>query len=117
MDAKLAIVVPDNNIRAEGEECSGATPFRAIHRGTPFTIEDGGGAQVAEGELPTGRATNADPRVDWESERFPTVCVFELEVGLPERERYRLVLPEALPLEFERELLDGDEPLRLVLSG
>ena len=102
VDARLAIVVPDNNIRAEGEECAGATPFRAIHRSTAFTIEDGAGAVVAEGELPTGRATNANPDVDWESDRFPTVCVFEVEVGLPERARFRLVLPETLPVEFER---------------
>jgi hypothetical protein len=116
VDARLEIVVPDNNIRAEGEECAGATPFRAIHRGTSFTIEDGDGGQVADGELPTGRATNADPSIDWESERFPTVCVFQVEVGVPERERYRIVLPETPPLEFARGLL-GDEPLRLVLSG
>jgi hypothetical protein len=115
VDARLAIVVPDNNIRAEGAECSGARPFRAIHRGTTFTIEDGDGAVVAEGELPTGRATNADPNIDWETDRFPTVCVFDVEVGLPERGRYRLVLPETGPLEFERRFL-GDEPLRLVLS-
>ena len=116
VDARLSVVVPDNNIRAEGEECAGATPFRAIHRGTAFTIEDADGAVVADGELPTGHATNADPRIDWESERFPTVCVFEVEVGLPKRDRYSLVLPKTLPLGFERRLL-GDEPLRLVLSG
>jgi hypothetical protein len=116
VDAQLEIVVPDNNIRAEGDECAGARPFRAIHRGTAFTIEDGAGAVVAEAELPTGRATNADPKIDWESDRFPTVCVFEVEVGLPERADYRLVLPDTLPLEFERRFL-GDEPLRLVLSG
>lgn len=117
ISARLTIVVPDNNIRAEGDECSGARPFRAIHRGTPFTIEDGSGAAAAEGELPRGSATNADPGIDWESERFPTHCVFEVEVELPERPRYRLVLPDVLPVEFERSLLDRDEPLRLVLSG
>lgn len=116
LEARLEVVVPDNNIRAEGEECAGATPFRAIHRGTAFTIEDAGGAVVAVGELPAGRATNADPRVNWESDRFPTVCVFEVELGLPERDRYRLVLPETLPLEFARAQL-GEEPLRLILSG
>ena len=116
LEARLEVVVPDNNIRAEGDECAGARPFDAIHRGTAFTIEDGAGAVVAEGELPAGRATNADPSIDWESDRFPTVCVFDVEVGLPERADYRLVLPDTPPLEFERRLL-GDEPLRLVLSG
>lgn len=116
VDARLEIVVPDNNIRAEGDECSGATPFRAIHRGTAFTVEDASGERLADGELPSGRATNADPNVDWETERFPTVCVFDVEVGLPERQSYRLVLPETPPLEFERRRL-GDEPLRLILTG
>ena len=117
ISARLTIVVPDNNIRAEGDECSGARPFRAIHRGTPFTIEDGAGEAVADGELPAGVAVNADPAIDWEDDLIPTVCTFELEVDLPERERYRLVLPEAVPVEFERALLDAEEPLRLVLSG
>jgi hypothetical protein len=115
LEAKLRIVVPDNNVREEGTECSGARPFRAIHRGTPFSVEAGGGV-VAEGELPAGRAENADPSVDWGVERIPTYCVFDLEVDLPERARYRLLLPEAVPLEFDRSLL-GDEPLRLVLIG
>jgi len=116
IDADLRIVVPDNNVREEGVECSGARPFRSIHRGTAYSIEDGAGDVVADGELPAGQAVNADPSVDWGVERIPTVCVFDVEVELPERTRYRLVLPDALPVEFERGLL-GDEPLRLVLSG
>jgi hypothetical protein len=116
IDAELRIVVPDNNIREEGVECAGARPFRAIHRGTAYSIEDGAGDVIADGELPTGRAENADPSVDWGVERIPTVCVFDVEVDLPERARYRLVLPDTRPVEFERRLL-GDEPLRLVLSG
>jgi hypothetical protein len=117
VEARLMVVVPDNNIREEGSECAGASPFRAIHRGTAYTIEDGSGAVVAEGELPSGVATNADPAIDWERDLIPTVCTFDLEVGLPDRARYELVLPETLPLEFERSLLERDEPLRLVLSG
>ena len=116
IDAELRIVVPDNNIREEGVECAGARPFRAIHRGTDYSIEDPAGEVVADGELPPGRAENADPSVDWGVERIPTVCVFDVDVDLPERARYRLVLPETLPLEFERRLL-GEEPLRLVLAG
>lgn len=116
IDAELRVVVPDNNIREEGVECAGARPFRAIHRGTAYSIEDPAGEVVADGELPSGRAENADPSVDWGVERIPTVCVFDVEADLPERARYRLVLPETLPVEFERRLL-GDEPLRLVLSG
>jgi hypothetical protein len=117
VEARLLVVVPDNNIREEGSECSGARPFRAVHRDTAFSIEDGEGQVVAEGELPTGRAVNADPRIDWEDDLIPTVCTFELDVGLPERPLYRLVLPETVPVEFERALLDRDERLRLVLTG
>ena len=117
VEARLSVVVPDNNIRQEGSECAGARPFRAIHRGTRFTVEDAAGEAVADGELPAGVAVNADPAIDWEDDLIPTVCTFEVEVDLPERERYRLVLPEAVPLEFGRALLDGEEPLRLVLSG
>jgi hypothetical protein len=114
--ARLTIVVPDNNIREEGAECAGARPFRAIHRGTEFRIEDVGGEVVADGELPSGTAVNADPSIDWKDDLIPTVCAFDVEVDLPERPRYRLVLPETLPLEFDRDHL-GEEPLRLVLSG
>jgi hypothetical protein len=117
VEARLTIVVPDNNIREEGSECAGARPFRAIHRGTAFTVEDGSGAVVAEGELPAGVATNADPAIEWEDDLIPTVCTFDVEVGLPEQTRYTLILPEAVPLEFDRAQLNGDEPLRLVLTG
>ena len=49
---------PDNNIRVEGVECAGARPFRQVHRGTKFTVEDEDGEVVAEGELPPdGRRT------------------------------------------------------------
>lgn len=115
IDAKLRVVVPDNNIREEGVECSGARPFRAIHRGTEFEIRVGEEV-VAAGDLPTGHAVNADPAVDWGVDRIPTHCVFDLDVELPERERYELALPDALPVAFERRLL-GDEPLHLILSG
>jgi hypothetical protein len=116
-EARIRLVVPDNNIRSEGVECSGARPFRHVHRGTPFRIEAPDGALLAEGELPSGRAENADPKIDWESDRFPTVCVMELEVDLPERPRYRLVLPETAPLEFDAALLERDEPVQLVVRG
>jgi hypothetical protein len=116
VEARLLVVVPDNNIREEGSECAGARPFRAIHRDTTFTIEDEAGEVVADGELPAGVATNADPSIDWEDDLIPTVCTFELDVGLPERERYELVLPDTLPLEFERSQL-GEERLRLILVG
>ena len=115
--AHVRIVIPDNNIREEGVECSGARPFRQIHRGTAYTVEDSGGEVVAEGELPAGRAENADPSVEWGVDRIPTVCVMELELDLPERSVYRLVLPDARPLEFDASHLERDEPLELILGG
>jgi hypothetical protein len=116
-ETSIRLVIPDNNIRSEGDECSGARPFRQIHRGTPYRFEAEDGTVLAEGELPAGRAENADPKVDWESERFPTVCVMELDVELPERPRYRFVLPETTPLEFDAALLGREEPVQLVLRG
>ena len=116
-EARIRLVVPDNNIREEGVECAGARPFRQIHRGTPYSILDADGEVLADGELPAGRAENADPNVDWESDRFPTVCVMELDVELPERPRYRLVLPESAPLEFDAALLESEAPVQLVLRG
>jgi hypothetical protein len=115
--ARFRVVIPDNNIREEGVECAGARPFRQIHRGTEFTVEDEEGEVVAEGELPVGRAENADPTVDWGVEHIPTVCVMELELDLPERPRFRFVLPDAVPLDFDAALLARDEPVELVLSG
>jgi hypothetical protein len=115
--ARLRLVIPDNNIRTEGVECSGARPFRHVHRGTSYRIEAGDGTIVAEGELPAGSAENADPSIDWESDRIPTVCVMELDVDLPQRPRYRFVLDGSLPIEFEGALLDRDEPVLLVLTG
>ena len=115
--ADIQLVIPDNNIREEGVECAGARPFREVRRGAPFTVEAGNGEVVAEGELPAGTAENADPSVDWGVERIPTVCVMELEVDLPERARYRFVVPGTVPIEFDAALLEQDEPARLVLSG
>ena len=61
IDAELRIVVPDNNIREEGVECAGARPFRAIHRGTGYSIEDPAGEVVADGELARGASRERRP--------------------------------------------------------
>ena len=47
----------------------------------------GDGSVVAEGELPAGEAENADPSIDWNSERIPTVCVMTFDVELPDEGR------------------------------
>jgi hypothetical protein len=116
-DARIALVVPDNNIREEGIECAGARPFRHVHKGTPFRIEAGDGTVVAEGELPAGTAANADPSIDWNSVRIPTVCVMTFDVELPERSRYRLVVEGSVPTAFARSLVREGETTRLQLQG
>jgi hypothetical protein len=117
VEARLRLVVPDNNIRVEGVECAGARPFDYVRPGASFTLEAPGGTVLADGELPAGRAENADPSIDWGVERIPTVCVMELELeGLPERPGYQLRLPEGRPLAFDRSDLSGDEPLMLLVQ-
>ena len=114
VEARLRLVVPDNNIRVEGVECAGARPFRYIHRGTPYTLETPDGTVLEEGELPAGRAENADPSIEWGVERIPTVCVMELSLtGLPEHPRYQLRVEGGPPLPFDAALLESEEPLRL----
>ena len=57
-------------------------------------------------------AENADPSIDWNSERIPTVCVMTFDVELPERSRYRLVIEGSVPVVFARSLVREDETLR-----
>jgi len=116
-DARLRLVIPDNNIRTEGVECSGAQPFRHVHRGTPYAIEAANGTVVAEGELPAGSAQNADPKIDWESDRFPTVCVMDFEADLDPAPRYRFVVDGSLPVTFDGSQLDGERRTLIVLGG
>ena len=117
IEARLRLVVPDNNIRVEGMECAGARPFEYVHPGARFALEAADGSVLVDGELPTGRAENADPSIDWGVERIPTVCVMELELeDVPARPSYRLRLPEGRPLQFERTHLSADEPLQLLVQ-
>jgi len=115
--ARFRLVVPDNNIRVEGVECAGARPFRNVHRGTRFTVEDSDGKVLADGELPAGQAVNADPTVDWGVERIPTYCVMEFGVDLPKRPRYRFRVDRGSPIEFDGSLVFRDEPVQITLSG
>ena len=41
----------------------------------------------------------------------------EVEVDLPERPRYRFLLPDTVPVDFDAALLARDEPVELILSG
>jgi hypothetical protein len=116
VEARLRLVVPDNNIRVEGVECAGARPFGYVRAGALFTLEAPDGTVLADGELPAGHAENADPSIDWGVERIPTVCVMELKLDVPKRPSYRLRLPEGRPLEFDRTLLSGEEPLMLIVQ-
>jgi hypothetical protein len=111
-ETRIRLVVPDENVREEGVECAGARPFQHVHAGAQFAIEGDDGTVVAEGELPAGRAENAEPSIDWGVERIPTFCVLELEVELPERRRYVFRLERGRPLEF----VVDEEPVVLVVS-
>ena len=114
-DLLLRLVALDNNIRVEDAECAGARPFHYVHAGAAYVAEDGDGEVLAEGELPAGRARNADPSIDWEAERIPTVCVVDLTVeDVPERDVYRLRVDPGPPLEFDASLLSPTEPLELI---
>jgi hypothetical protein len=112
VETSIRLVVQDKNIREEGVECAGARPFHHVHAGAPYTIEAEDGDVVAEGTLPAGHAENAEPSVDWGVERIPTFCVLELQVGLPERRRYQLVLEGGPPLEFAV----NEEPVVLLVG-
>lgn len=117
VDVHLRVVVADNYIRAEGVECAGARPFEYVHAGAPFTLEAGDGTDLVEGQLPAGRAENADPSIDWGVERIPTVCVMDVELpDLPEHPNYRLRLEEGRPLSFAESRISGDEPIRLIVQ-
>jgi hypothetical protein len=113
----IRLVIPDNNIRVEGAECAGARPFEYIHAGTPYSLESADGEVLVDGELPAGRAENAQPGVDWGVEEIPTVCVMRLTLtDVPEAPSYRLQLPEGDPLEFEARYLTAGEPLQLIVE-
>ena len=115
-DVRIALVVEDKNIRAEGEECAGARPFHYVHAEARYALEDADGAVLAEGELPAGTAVNADPAIEWGVERIPTFCSFELELeDVPPRESYALRLPAGRPLPFAGSLAAGGEPVRLTV--
>lgn len=109
---RIRLVVPDKNIREEGVECAGARPFQHVHAGAAYAVEAADGSVVADGELPAGRAENAEPEIDWEVERIPTFCVVEFDVDVPKGARYRLRVDGGLPLEF----VPGDEQVVLVVS-
>jgi hypothetical protein len=107
-DLHLLVVVPDNEIRAEGVECAGARPYQYVHAGARFTLETEDGTELAEGELPSGRAENADPSIDWGVERIPTVCAMQVDIeGVAEHAGYRLQIEEGPPLAFEARDSEG----------
>jgi hypothetical protein len=115
-DLKITLVVEDKNIRVEDSECAGARPFQYVHAQAGFELEDDAGKAVADGELPAGRAVNADPTIDWGVERIPTFCVFELELDdVPRRSRYQLKLSEGSTLPFDASFVEDGKPVTLTL--
>jgi hypothetical protein len=116
LDMGITLVVEDKNIRAEGSECAGARPFQYVHAEAAYALEDESGEVLAEGELPSGRAVNSEPEIDWGVERIPTFCAFELELeGVPRRPSYALRLERGSSLPFDASFVEGGEPVRLTL--
>jgi len=116
LDVRITLVVPDENVRVEGTECAGARPFQYVHAEASYALEDEDGETLAEGELPAGRAVNADPSIDWGVERIPTFCVLELELDdVPRRPGYALRLERGSPLPFGASLVEGGDPVRLTV--
>jgi hypothetical protein len=114
-EAHIRLVVADKNLRQEGVECAGARPFQHIHAGAPFQVEGADGSVVFEGELPAGRARNAEPEIDWGVERIPTSCVLDFDVDVPQLARYQLRLGEGRPLDFRVSSRTG-EPIEFVVG-
>ena len=116
LDVRITLVVPDENVRVEGTECAGARPFQYVHAEASYALEDEDGETLAEGELPAGRAVNADPSIDWGVERIPTFCVLELELDdVPRRPAYALRLERGTALAFDASLVAGGDPVRLTV--
>lgn len=115
--AELRLHVSDGQVRETGAECAGTGPWRRVHAGAGYVVEDRDGEALAEGELPAGAAAEAAPGIDWQTERRPTNCVFALEVAnLPEREGYQLRVAGRPPIGLEAESLDDDEPVHLLIE-
>lgn len=114
-EAHIRLVVADQNVRQEGVECAGARPFQHVHAGAPFQVKAADGSIVFEGELPAGRARNAEPEIDWGVERIPTFCVLDFDVDVPQLARYQLHLEEGRPLDFRVSSRTG-EPIELVVG-
>ena len=116
VDLHLRVIVPDGQIRREGVECAGARPFQFVHAQARFAVESQDGTVLTEGELPVGRAVNADPSIDWGAERIPTFCVTDLDLsGVPKHDRYRLRLEEGNTLEFGPGTGSENDPIALVV--
>jgi len=82
-----------------------------------YAVETQDGTVLAEGELPAGRAVNADPSIDWDVERIPTFCVTELALlDLPKHRRYQLQLERGRALEFGPGTGSENEPIALLVQ-
>lgn len=101
----IRLVVKDGQIRAPGDECAGAGPFLYAHARARYAIHDRDGVSVVDGQLPAGRAVDADPTIDWSVPRVPTFCVLRFEVDGLDPGSYRLLIADGPPLRFS---LPGD---------
>ncbi len=115
----LRVVIPDGNIRPEGSDCAGARPYRHVRPGVSYSLQSGEGDVLADGELPSGVAENADPSIDWEDlARIPTVCIMELAfTGIPEHDEYALHIDGVSPMPFTSADVALGTPIVLILPN
>ncbi len=96
---QLRVIVPDAELRRQGEPCAGAEPFGYVHAAAAYRVLDARGTTVARGKLPEGKAVPAFNGASGRVASAPSFCqmILGLDVGAG---GYRLVLGQGPPLKF-----------------
>jgi hypothetical protein len=111
----LRVLVRDINIREEGVDCAGTGPYTFVHNRASFRVVDGDGETLTDGRLPPGRSVRAFEE-DLEVERIPTYCEFAVQVSLPDRDGYRLVVDDRPPIALTANSDEGPALVAVVPS-
>jgi len=98
----VRLLVRDINLRAEGVDCAGTGAYQHVHNRSPYRVEDGKGAKLAEGALPPGRSVRTFEE-DLGVEKVPTYCEFAVPVTVADRGSYRLVVDGKAPIALKRD--------------
>lgn len=104
----VKLLVRDGAMREVGSACSGTGAFQAIHPKAAFRVQDGDGKQLAEGQLPAGKAIKSlDEQLT--VPREPTFCQLEFTVSVPAAPGYRLLVGDLQPIELNRDPKLGEQ--------